>query len=70
MTREALINFLLLPAWLAMRVRARQRIPYNGVAVSQKIVKSHRYLRAHGLPHSERVANVIIPRDLVATNAQ
>jgi hypothetical protein len=40
---------------------AARPIPHLGFVVSKAIVKNHRYLRAHGLPHSPSIANVYMP---------
>lgn len=44
---------------------AKTRAPALMVAISVKDVKAHRYLRDHGLPFSNRAANVMIPGDQV-----
>jgi hypothetical protein len=49
---------------------AKIRKPALFLAVPTAIIKGHRYLRAHGLPHSSQAANVELPSDQKAlTNA-
>ena len=43
-------------------VQRQLAIPMLGVIVKKIIVKNHRYLAAHGLPHCPRVAGVFIGR--------
>jgi hypothetical protein len=40
---------------------AARRLPFGGVVVDKPMVCNHRYLRAHGLPHSPGVAAVLLP---------
>lgn len=42
------------------KLRSQDRIHNAGVYVSKTVVKNHRYLREHGLPHIPAVANVNI----------
>ena len=42
--------------------RSRKQIPFCGIFTTRRIVKCQRYLAAHGLPHSARVAAVFIGR--------
>lgn len=46
----------------ARKAESRQRMPFCGIMVTPGMVKGQRYLRDHGLPHSERVASVVIQR--------
>lgn len=53
----------------AGRTRSGGRIAHQGVCVSVRDVKRHRYLRDRGLDHSERVASVLLPRSTAAAAA-
>ncbi len=49
---------------------AARRIPHQGLIVSTREVKTQRYLREHGFPHSTTVADVLLPRDRFRSEPQ
>lgn len=42
---------------------ARRRIHHRGIMVDRHDVEGQRYLREHLLPYSDRVADVLLPKD-------